>query len=255
MIIAKHIHVTGIVQGVGFRPFVYGLASRFGLCGWVINTSAGVDIHIEGMEANAHSFIEKLSSELPPLASLDLITVNDASVENFSTFNIQPSNHIEGAFQPISPDVALCADCERELFDPNDRRYLYPFINCTNCGPRFTIIKDLPYDRPTTTMADFPMCDDCRAEYENPLDRRFHAQPVACPNCGPLVQLRNPASGHISNIEMRLTAILKTRQLLGRGRSLRSKVWAGFIWLVMQRMKTLSMNCAEEKAGRANLLR
>ena len=250
MIIAKHIHVTGIVQGVGFRPFVYGLASRFGLCGWVINTSAGVDIHIEGAEANAHSFIEKLSSELPPLASLNSITVNDALVENFSTFNIQPSNHIEGAFQPISPDVALCADCERELFDPNDRRYLYPFINCTNCGPRFTIIKDLPYDRPITTMANFPMCDDCRAEYENPLDRRFHAQPVACPNCGPLVQLRNPASGHISNIEMRLTAILKTRQLLGEGKIIAVKGLGGF-HLACDATNENAVNELRRRKGRA----
>jgi hydrogenase maturation protein HypF len=224
------IHVTGIVQGVGFRPFVYGLASRFNLRGWVLNTSAGVDIHVEGDDESIKLFIEKLSDEKPPLAAIDSLTVADAQVENFTTFNIQPSTSIEGAFQPISPDVALCADCERELFDPNDRRYLYPFINCTNCGPRFTIIKDLPYDRPATTMADFPLCDDCRAEYENPLDRRFHAQPVACPACGPFVQLRYSTTheSNISSIELNLSAILKARELLRAGKIVAIKGLGGF---------------------------
>ena len=144
MIIAKHIHVTGVVQGVGFRPFVYGLAARHDLRGWVCNTSAGVDIHIEGEAENIQAVIENLSAEKPPLAILDQIKITEAPTENFTAFNIQPSTQIEGAFQPISPDVAICADCEREMFDPHDRRYLYPFINCTNCGPRFTIIKNLP---------------------------------------------------------------------------------------------------------------
>ncbi|MBI5351767.1 MAG: carbamoyltransferase HypF [Chloroflexi bacterium] len=230
MIIAKHIHVTGVVQGVGFRPFVYGLATRLALRGWVLNTSAGVDIHIEGSRENIESFIEKLSSEKPPLSILDQIKITDASPENLSTFNIQPSTQIEGAFQPISPDVAICADCEHELFDPNDRRYLYPFINCTNCGPRFTIIKDLPYDRPATTMADFPMCDNCRAEYENPMNRRFHAQPIACPDCGPFVQLRNNSnhSSSITSIDLRLSAILKARQLLNEGKIVAVKGLGGF---------------------------
>jgi hydrogenase maturation protein HypF len=227
---AKHIHVTGIVQGVGFRPFVYGLATRLDLRGWVRNTSAGVDIHIEGDEASVASFIEKLSSEKPPLAAIDQLVSKDVSLENFSTFDIRPSTSLEGAFQPISPDVALCADCERELFDPKNRRYLYPFINCTNCGPRFTIIKDLPYDRPATTMANFKMCDACRAEYENPLDRRFHAQPIACPNCGPFVELRNSSgnSTTVSSIDLRLSAVLKARQLLQAGKIIAVKGLGGF---------------------------
>ena len=228
VITAKHIHVTGIVQGVGFRPFVYGLATRLDLCGWVSNTSAGVDIHVEGETENVQAFIENLSAEKPTLAILDQIKITDAPTENLPTFKIKPSTSIEGAFQPISPDVAICVDCERELFDPNDRRYLYPFINCTNCGPRFTIIKDLPYDRPATTMADFPMCDACRAEYENPLDRRFHAQPTACPDCGPFVQLRNSSTKSVSTIDLRLSAILKARQLLREGKILAIKGLGGF---------------------------
>ena len=234
MITAKHIHVTGIVQGVGFRPFVYGLAARFDLYGWVCNTSAGVDIHIEGDQENINSFIESLSNEKPPLAVIDQINTTDVQSENFKTFDIRPSTFIEGEFQPISPDIAICADCERELFDPNDRRYLYPFINCTNCGPRFTIIKDLPYDRAATTMYKFQMCETCGAEYENPLDRRFHAQPIACPECGPSVQLRNSTSTGqsagmvVSNIDLRLSAVLKTRQLLREGKIVAIKGLGGF---------------------------
>ncbi len=188
----------------------------------------GVEIHIEGEAENVQAFIENLSAEKPTLAILDQIKITDAPTENLPTFKIKPSTSIEGAFQPISPDVAICVDCERELFDPNDRRYLYPFINCTNCGPRFTIIKDLPYDRPATTMADFPMCDACRAEYENPLDRRFHAQPTACPDCGPFVQLRNSSTKSVSTIDLRLSAILKARQLLREGKILAIKGLGGF---------------------------
>ncbi len=230
MITAKHIHVTGVVQGVGFRPFVYGLAASLDLRGWVCNTSAGVEIHLEGKPPNIQTFIVNLSARKPPLAVIDQMTVQDVPTENFQTFDIRPSTFIEGEFQPISPDVALCPDCERELFDPHNRRYLYPFINCTNCGPRFTIIKDLPYDRPATTMADFPMCDACRAEYENPLNRRFHAQPIACPDCGPFVQLRrsSTSSPSVSSIDLRLTAILKARQLLRAGRIVAVKGLGGF---------------------------
>ena len=183
------VHISGIVQGVGFRPFVYNLATRLDLKGWVNNTSAGVDIHIEGEEADLNSFLEKLSSEKPPLAVMDEISVREVPLENIKTFDIQHSTPIEGAFQPISPDVSICDDCLRELFDPNDRRYRYPFINCTNCGPRFTIIKDIPYDRPKTTMAGFALCPDCERDYTDPRDRRFHAQPVACSVCGPHIWL------------------------------------------------------------------
>ena len=156
----RHIHVTGVVQGVGFRPFVYGLATRLDLRGWVCNTSADEGV-IQGENAQVNSFAQSLTADAPPLARIDQVSAWDEVDGHFTNFEIRKSESVEGAFQPVSPDVALCPDCRRELFDPKDRRYLYSFINCTNCGPRYTIIKDLPYDRPATTMADFPMCDAC----------------------------------------------------------------------------------------------
>ncbi len=179
------IRITGIVQGVGFRPFVYGLANRIGLMGWVRNTSGGVEIRVDGSPAQLDDFIQQLRTEAPPLARIDSLDSEISAPDSFERFEIIPSEQTPAAFQPVSPDMSICPDCLRELFDPEDRRYRYPFINCTNCGPRFTIIADLPYDRPLTTMADFPLCPECAAEYENPLDRRFHAQPVACAECGP----------------------------------------------------------------------
>ncbi len=234
MMTTMHVRVSGIVQGVGFRPFVYGLAKRLDLRGWVRNTSNGVEILIDGNTGNIDQFVKSLSDEKPPLAKIDSLDLTRVELSNiqYTDFEIRESAAISGAYQPISPDTAVCADCERELFDPNDRRYLYPFINCTNCGPRFTIIKDIPYDRPNTTMADFPLCDNCRAEYENPLDRRFHAQPVACPTCGPFVTLRdshtNPPDSRISTIEYRIHAILKTRRLLREGKIIAVKGLGGF---------------------------
>jgi len=230
---AKHISVTGVVQGVGFRPFVYGLATRLDLHGWVCNTSGGVEILVQGQNSKVESFIQHLTTDAPPLAKIDSIdSYTDSSNVEYATFDIRQSTVIEGAFQPISADVAICPDCERELFDPTDRRYLYPFINCTNCGPRFTIIKDIPYDRPRTTMANFTMCDHCRTEYENPLDRRFHAQPVACSRCGPFVELRtvnrSDPQSKTAMIECRLTAILRARRLLREGYILAIKGLGGF---------------------------
>ncbi|MGE5643526.1 MAG: carbamoyltransferase HypF [Byssovorax cruenta] len=230
MPITKQIHVTGVVQGVGFRPFVYGLANHLHLQGWVCNTSAGVDIVVQGDEQQVNVFLGSLSSEAPPLARIETVTVREEADDEFTGFEIRESQTVKGAFQPVSPDIAMCPDCERELLDPRDRRYLYSFINCTNCGPRFTIIKDLPYDRPATTMADFPMCEACRAEYEDPTDRRFHAQPIACPECGPFVQLRE-SSEHASkvvNIDIRWSAIVKARRLLSEGRIVAIKGLGGF---------------------------
>jgi hydrogenase maturation protein HypF len=183
------VHITGIVQGVGFRPFVHGLAIRFGLTGWTRNTSAGVDIEVDGTQEKLDAFILSLRTELPKLARIDKFEVIFKTPTQFTSFEILPSEIVDGAFQAISPDVCICNDCLRELFDPTNRRFNYPFINCTNCGPRFTIITDIPYDRPNTTMASFAMCPDCSAEYQNPLDRRFHAQPIACHVCGPKVWL------------------------------------------------------------------
>lgn len=221
-----HIHITGIVQGVGFRPFVYGLATRLGLNGWVCNTSAGVEVEVQGPRDRLLAFAAALQNESPPLARIDTFNVIDTQGQHqYAGFEIRQSTAIAGAFQPISADIAICADCQDELFDPKDRRYLYPFINCTNCGPRFTIIKDIPYDRPATTMAGFPLCPDCRNEYENPRNRRFHAQPVACPHCGPDIWLE------IHRETERATgraALLKTRRLLRQGRIVAIKGLGGF---------------------------
>jgi len=231
---AKHISVKGVVQGVGFRPFVYGLATRLDLHGWVCNTSGGVEILVDGQTSNLERFVQSLSSEKPPLAWIDCIQVDEAPCDSSLTFEIRESLALNGAYQPISADMAICPDCERELFNPRDRRYLYPFINCTHCGPRFTIIRDIPYDRPSTTMADFPMCDHCREEYTDPLDRRFHAQPIACPECGPFVELREthsqfPTSDpRVSSIEIRTSAILKARRLLREGYIVAIKGLGGF---------------------------
>lgn len=227
------VHITGIVQGVGFRPFVYNLALRLGLKGWVNNTSAGVDIHVEGDEETVQAFVEKLSSEKPALAVIDQLTARETPPENFTTFDIQHSTAIEGAFQPISPDVSICPDCLREMLDPSDRRHRYPFINCTNCGPRFTIIKDIPYDRPKTTMADFPMCADCQREYEDPTNRRFHAQPVACPVCGPKVTFERAALSISKGLKVgRLAssdeAITETQNALAKGEIVAIKGLGGF---------------------------
>src|SRR6266498_837867 len=217
---AKHISVKGVVQGVGFRPFVYGLATRLDLHGWVCNTSGGVEILVDGQSSSLETFIQSLSLEKPPLAKIDSIQVAEAPCDSSSSFEIRVSQTLDGAYQPISPDMAICPDCERELFDPKDKRYLYPFINCTHCGPRFTIIKDIPYDRPSTTMANFSMCDHCGAEYSNPLNRRFHAQPIACPECGPFVELRETHSQfltpdpHLSSTQISTSATLNPRPFL-----------------------------------------
>jgi hydrogenase maturation protein HypF len=219
------VHITGIVQGVGFRPFVYILAARLQLNGWVKNTSAGVEIEVDGEAGTLDQFVQSLRSEAPDLSRIDSLTVIPQPLTGFSSFEILDSVSVAGAFQPISPDVSLCLDCLREMFDPNDRRYRYPFINCTNCGPRFTIIKDLPYDRPKTTMADFPMCPDCEREYKDPLDRRFHAQPVACPVCGPRVSFER--AGH-EEIIAPDDAIAETRKALQKGEIVAIKGLGGF---------------------------
>lgn len=179
------IHITGVVQGVGFRPYVFNLAHEYNLKGWVLNGSDGVHIHVEGPDTIVNSFPVLLEKNLPVAAAVKDIIVSGAEVSNFDQFLIRESTPTEGARTLISPDMATCANCTNELFDPKDRRYRYPFINCTDCGPRFTIIKDTPYDRPLTTMSRFDMCDECLAEYRDPSDRRFHAQPDACFVCGP----------------------------------------------------------------------
>lgn len=188
MIDAVDIHVKGIVQGVGFRPFVYRMAKKYLINGWVLNAADGVYIHAEGESKLVDEFIMELSDNPPAASRVEEIDIKEVPLEDFDSFEIRFSD--DDAVEEttlVSPELATCEDCVRELFNPNDRRYRYPFINCTNCGPRFTIIDHLPYDRVATSMAAFPMCGKCAAEYADPLDRRFHAQPDACFECGPSV--------------------------------------------------------------------
>ena len=247
---ARRIQITGVVQGVGFRPFVYNLATRLGLSGWVLNSSSGVEIEAAGPAQAMDEFVARLQTEAPPLARIERIAVSDlppSGVDGLepgslaalgtgshatlgtSHFTIRHSEARPGEFQPISPDITICEDCLRELLDPRDRRYRYPFINCTNCGPRFTIIRDIPYDRPQTTMAPFVMCPDCQAEYDDPTNRRFHAQPNACAVCGPRVWLEAPAAGPVAGGEPDSAAhVDAARELLRAGSILAVKGLGGF---------------------------
>ena len=183
------VRVEGIVQGVGFRPFVHALAGRLGLAGLVGNDAGGVFVEVEGASETVERFLEALAAEAPPLAVIERVTATPLAPTGSSGFAIAPSQAGGERQALVSPDTATCADCLAELADPADRRHRYPFINCTNCGPRFTIVRDVPYDRPATTMAAFAMCADCAREYHDPGDRRFHAQPVCCPACGPSLAL------------------------------------------------------------------
>src|SRR5271155_1616630 len=182
---AYSIKVRGVVQGVGFRPFVYRLACANGLKGWVLNAEEGVEIHLEGEEEPLQSFLKEMKTQPPQAAAIVEMRAEPAEAAGFTEFTIREST---GGRQPtvrISPDLPVCQNCLQELFAPRDRRHHYPYINCTNCGPRYTVIRSLPYDRPNTTMAAWPFDAHCAAEYVNPANRRFHAQPVACPACGP----------------------------------------------------------------------
>ena len=187
--------VKGIVQGVGFRPFIYNLARAHSLNGWVLNSTEGVSIEVEGEKNALVEFVDQVQQETPPLASVDSVDVKYLPPADYDTFVIRHSGGDKSKYIKISPDVCTCADCLSELFDTQDRRYRYPFLNCTNCGPRFTIIKDIPYDRENTTMHRFKMCSACQAEYDDPTNRRFHAQPNACPICGPRVMLEDLQGG------------------------------------------------------------
>lgn len=199
MIEALDIQVKGIVQGVGFRPFVYRMAKKYLINGWVLNASDGVFIHAEGEEKLLDEFVIELSENAPDAAQVAEIDLKEVPLEPCSAFEIRFSD--EAAVEKttlVSPDLAICEDCRRELMNPNDRRYHYPFINCTNCGPRFTIINALPYDRKNTSMGEFAMCERCEREYSDPLDRRFHAQPDACFECGPAISFKRDGEEGLS---------------------------------------------------------
>ncbi len=203
-VLRRRFVVRGVVQGVGFRPFVWGLAERLGLAGSVCNTSGGVVIEAEGDAAALDDFATSLRSQAPRLARIDSVSARDVPPRGDVGFAIDTSVAVAGEYQPISPDAATCADCVAELFDPCDRRFRHPFVNCTACGPRFTIIADVPYDRPLTTMRHFAMCERCRAEYEDPRDRRFHAQPICCPACGPRLWFAGASGGEVHGDALRL---------------------------------------------------
>ncbi len=197
-IVRASVRVEGVVQGVGFRPFVYSLATRLGLAGWVGNDVDGVFAEVEGPAASVREFLGLLADQPPPLARVDRVTATTITPSGTPGFAIVASDHSGRRRALVSPDSATCDACLAELADPADRRFGYPFINCTNCGPRFTIITGVPYDRPLTTMAPFTMCAKCEAEYHDPADRRFHAQPVCCPACGPRLRLLDPQRGELA---------------------------------------------------------
>ena len=181
--------VRGAVQGVGFRPFVFRLATGLGLTGWVNNSPQGVFIEVEGPRAALEKFLLRIETEKPPRSFIQSLEASWLDAVGFKEFEIRESETGGGKTALVLPDIATCPDCLREIFDPKNRRYHYPFTNCTNCGPRFSIIESLPYDRANTSMKSFTMCPQCQAEYDDPRDRRFHAQPNACPVCGPQLEL------------------------------------------------------------------
>jgi len=223
-VIRKAVEVTGIVQGVGFRPFVYRLANECGLTGCIANTPAGVSIEVQGEMEAVEKFLTRLPKEIPPLAKITGFAPRDVDLRDEQAFQIVASRKGPAAQALISPDVNVCEDCLREMMNPRDRRFRYPFINCTNCGPRFTIIKEIPYDRARTSMAAFEMCTACQAEYDNPASRRFHAQPNACWNCGPQVMLRGVSGAWIDVAE----PIREAARLIQQGSVVAVKGLGGF---------------------------
>jgi hydrogenase maturation protein HypF len=215
--------VEGIVQGVGFRPFVYSLATRLGLGGLVGNDVDGVFVEVEGPEAAVRDFLDLLRRQAPPMARIDRITTAPLAPDGRAGFAIAPSPAGGERRALVSPDCATCDDCLRELAGPGGRRFGYPFLNCTNCGPRFTIVRDVPYDRPFTTMAGFAMCERCAAEYHDPADRRFHAQPTCCPDCGPRLALTAPGGSPLPG-----DPVAEAARLLAEGRVLAVKGLGGY---------------------------
>ena len=229
----KQILVRGVVQGVGFRPFVFKLATGLGLTGFVFNSSSGVTIEVEGPTDALDEFLRTLETQAPPLAEIAQITVLDVAPQQSPAFSILASREEAGAFSLVSADVGTCDACWSDFGDPGNRRFGFPFTNCTHCGPRYTIIRDIPYDRAATTMAAFPMCLDCRAEYEDPHNRRFHAQPNACPVCGPSLALVEsgsalPAEDSFAAHDS-LPMIQQTRALLRQGKIVAVKGLGGFL--------------------------
>ena len=229
MIAARSIRVRGVVQGVGFRPFVFRLAHANALAGWVLNEPDGVDIHLEGAESALETFLRDLEALAPPAARIIAVDVRPTEHAGLTDFTIRESHPHGRVSVRISPDLPVCDDCLAELFDPRDLRYRYPYINCTNCGPRYTVIERLPYDRPSTTMKHWPLDDSCAAQYHDPADRRFHAQPVACAACGPHYRLEGAETrvdGDWAGIDW--AGIETTARLLSAGRIIAIKGIGGY---------------------------
>jgi hydrogenase maturation protein HypF len=224
---AKKVNISGVVQGVGFRPFLFGLARRHHLCGHVSNTASGVALYIQGTPGDLDAFLLDIPKKKPPLSQISQIVATDTPPLDLTDFTIVKSREDQARSTLISPDVGVCPDCLKEMQDPADRRFEYPFINCTNCGPRYTIIQDIPYDRPKTSMKSFTMCPDCRKEYEDPLNRRFHAQPNACPVCGPQVFLTDNTGKRVDEKDP-AQAIALAARLLGQGKIVAVKGLGGF---------------------------
>ena len=243
--IRKRIEVEGIVQGVGFRPYVFRLATARNLAGNISNTPCGVTIEIQGAPDRVDDFLARLPAEAPPMSRITGVTVTAIASLRERDFLILPSHRGQPVKTLISADVATCEDCLREMFDPVDRRYRYPFINCTNCGPRFTIIRDIPYDRPYTSMASFQMCPGCKREYDDPLNRRFHAQPNACWNCGPQVELWG-VDGRL--IECR-DAVFEAASLIRAGSIIAVKGLGGF-HLATDATNADAVHCLRERKQR-----
>lgn len=224
--VRQRLTVTGVVQGVGFRPFVHRIATELGLSGFVGNDSGAVFLEVQGERERVAEFGRRLRAEAPPLARIRAVAVSELAADAAlrGGFRIVASRAVPGGTTPIPPDIAVCDDCVAELFDPGDRRHRHPFVTCTNCGPRFTIIRELPYDRPGTTMSGFTMCARCAAEYHDPGDRRFHAQPIACPDCGPSLWFRS-AAGRVDGTDAALAA---TQRALAAGAMVAVKGVGGY---------------------------
>jgi len=228
MLSAVNIRIIGVVQGVGFRPFVYGLAEQYRVTGWVANDASGVIIEAEGSQASLDGFVAALKSQPPPLAVINDLCISCHQPRGYDRFDIKTSLDGQHKTALISPDVAPCSYCLEELLNPDDRRYRYPFINCTNCGPRYTIVQDIPYDRQATTMHSFVMCPACRREYDDPGDRRFHAQPNACPVCGPAYRLLDKTGEQVRLGQGEQDVFMTAKRLVDQGAVLAVKGIGGY---------------------------
>ncbi|MGA7932298.1 MAG: acylphosphatase, partial [Kovacikia sp.] len=237
------IAVQGAVQGVGFRPFIYRLATELGLVGWVNNSAQGVVIEVEGTRSQLDRFQIRLDQEKPPRSQIHSLATSWLDPIGYSAFEIRVS--VGGEKTAIMlPDLATCSDCLQELFEPTHNRYRYPFTNCTNCGPRFSLIEALPYDRPNTTMKSFNLCPHCQTEYENPGDRRFHAQPNACPNCGPHLEVWNPTGATLGFHD---NALKIAADAIRQGKIVAVKGLGGFHLIVDARNETAVQRLRQAK--------